>query len=188
MGRTDTLKMNLLLLLSQVESIEQQLDLYDEQISQIAQQEKYRKKVRTLCCYRGISTLSAMTLIAEIGDIRRFGHPSKLTSYSGMDLTEYSSGGKQKRFGMSKMGNGNIRTTVIESCQNVFNIPKISKQLKQRREGTEMNLIEISDRCMRRLYKKSSRMLHKGKPKNKIKVACARELLGFIWESLLEVA
>ncbi len=186
--KTDALRVNLLLLLNQAENISQQLDLYDEQISQIAQEDKYKKPVQALCCYRGIATLSAMTLIAELGDIRRFGHPSKLTSYSGMDLIEYSSGGKQKRFGMSKMGNRNIRTTVIESCQNVSKIPKISKQLRARRENAEVKLIEIADRCMKRLYKKSSRMLQREKIKNKIKVACARELLGFIWESLNEVA
>ena len=176
------------LLLNQTETIQQQLDLYNEQIEQIAQQDMYKKKVQALICYRGIATLSAMTLITEIGDIRRFGHPSKLTSYSGMDLIEYSSGGKQKRFGMSKMGNRNIRTTVIESCQNVFSIPRINKELKKRRKGVEMKLIGISDRCMKRLYKKSSRLLLRGKIKNKIKAACARELLGFIWESLNEVA
>lgn len=188
MELTDPLKANLSLLLSQAESIEQQVGLYDEAISQISEQKKYKKKVRALSCYRGIARISAMTLITEIGDIRRFGHPNKLTSYSGMELMEYSSGGKQKRYGMSKMGNRNIRTTVIESCQTVFRIPKISKKLKARREGVEIKLVKIADRCMTRLYKKSSRMLHRGKMKNKIKVACARELLGFVWESLGEVS
>lgn len=182
--KKDLLRTNLLLLLIQVEHIEQQVNIYDEEITQIAEKDKYRKKVKALCCYRGISTLSAMTFITEIGDARRFEHPNKLTSYSGMDIREYSSGGKQKRFGISKMGNRNIRTTAIEACQGVFKIPKVSKQLAMRRKGTEPELVEIADRCMKRLYKKASRMLHKGKVSNKIKVACARELLGFIWESL----
>jgi transposase len=184
MVKKDVLQTNLLLLLTQAENIEQQVEIYDEEICQIAEKGKYKKKVKALSCYRGIATLSAMTLIAEIGDVRRFMHPSKLTSYSGLDLREYSSGGKQKRFGISKMGNRNIRTTVIEVCQGVFKIPKVNKQLKIRREGVDLEMIEIADRCMERLYKKASRMLHKGKVSNKIKVACARELLGFIWESL----
>lgn len=188
MEKTDTLKINLLLLLNQAENIEQQVGLYDKEISQIAKEEKYKKKVEALSCYRGIAELSAMTIIAELGDIRRFAHPKNLTSYSGMDIEEYSSGGKHKRYGITKMGNGHIRKTVVEACQNVCKIPKISNQLQQRREGVEIGLIKIADRCMRRLYKKGSGMLHRGKIKNKIKVACARELLGFIWESLNAVA
>ena len=188
MEKADILRTNLLLLLNQVESIGQQIELYDEQIRKIAQQQRYEEKVKAIRCYRGLNTLSAMTLIVELGDIRRFGHPSKITSYSGMDISEYSSGGKQKRFGMSKMGNSIIRTTAIEACQNVFKIPKISKQLKERRKEVDVKYLRISDRCMKRLYKKSLRMLNRGKITNKIKAACARELLGFIWESLMAVA
>ncbi len=60
-----------------------------------------------------------MTLITEIGNIRRFKHPNKLTSYCGLDVAEYSSGGKEKKFGITKMGNRQIRTAAIESCQRV---------------------------------------------------------------------
>ena len=85
---------------------------------------------------------------------------------------------------MSKMGNSRIRTSVVEACQKANKIPQISKRLKDRRKRTDPKYIEIADRCMKRLYKKSTRMLYAGKPINKIKVACARETLCFVWESL----
>jgi transposase len=177
-------KFNIKALLSQMRQFESQLELYDERIEQIAETETYKTKVNALSCYRGIDTLSAMCLITELGDINRFSHPRKLTSFAGMDLREYSSGGKERRYSMSKMGNQRVRTAVVEASQKAYLIPNISKRLKDRRKGIETKYTEIADRCMKRLYKKSTRMLYVGKPVNKIKVACAREMLGFVWESL----
>jgi transposase len=175
---------NMQMLLGQMRQFENQLSNYDTEIETIAKTPGYQKKVRSLICYRGIDTLSAMTLILELGDIKRFSHPTKLTSYAGMDLREYSSGGKERRYSMSKMGNSHIRTTVVEACQRAQLTPQLSRSLKNRREGIGVKFTEVADRCMKRLYKKSNRMLHAGKPVNKIKVACAREMLCFVWESL----
>lgn len=185
---SSAVKMNLSLLLAELNSLSERLDLYHEEIKRIAQQDQYQRKVRSLICYRSIDVLTAMTLIVELGDIRRFDHPRRLTSYAGMDLIEYSSGGKERRFGMTKMGNRRIRTAVIESSQTVLQTPVVSKPLRQRRQGAEPAMIEIADRAMHRLHKKATRLWHKGKPKNKIKTACARELLSFVWESLNAVA
>jgi len=60
-------------------------------ILQVAESERYKKPKDALNTFRGIDTLSAMTIIAEIGDIRRFAHPRQLTSYVGLDVSEYSS-------------------------------------------------------------------------------------------------
>lgn len=181
-------KFNLRLLREQLDQLTSQIELYDQEIKNIAQTPKYARKVDALSCYRGINTLTAMTLITELGDIKRFDHPRRLASYSGMDLREYSSGGRERRYGITKMGNRYIRTSIVESCQTVFNPPIISKRLKQQREGVDSQLIDIADRCMKRLYKKSSRMLYAGKARNKIKVACGREMLCFVWESLRAAA
>ena len=90
-----------------------------------------------------------MGLILELGDITRFSHPRKLTSYAGMDLREYSSGGKERKYSMSKMGNSHIRTTVVEACQGAKLKPKISRSLKNRRDGIPAKYTEVADRCMK---------------------------------------
>jgi len=176
--------MNLSLLLHQVENLQEQVKTYDRQIEKISQQAVYARRVQALGCFRGIGILSAMRLISEIGDAQRFDHPRRLTSYAGMDLKESSSGGKQRRFQMTKMGNRHIRTTVIESCQGVLNAPQLSRALKQRRREAEPEMVRLADRAMKRLYKKGQHLWHANKAKNKIKTACARELLSFVWESL----
>jgi transposase len=175
-------------LLFQVESLREQISGYDEEIERIGRAQAYQERVKALICYRGIGKLTAMTIITELGDIRRFGHPRRVTSYAGLDLREYSSGGKEKRYAITKMGNSHIRRSVVEACQSVFKQPCLSRRLKADRAGVEAQYIAIADRCMRRLYKKSHRLLHAGKNRNVVKVACARELLSFVWESLNEAA
>jgi transposase len=185
---SDILKFNLKMLLTQMEQIKHQIATVDGKIETIAEDKKYKKKVEALVVYRGIDTLTAMVLITELGDIKRFSHPSKLVSYVGFDLREYSSGGRERKFGISKMGNSRVRWLITESSQRAHKIPTVSKPLKYRREGVDPELIEIADRCMKRLYKKSTHLVLAGKPINKVKVACAREMLCFVWESLNKVA
>ena len=185
---SDILKFNLKMLLTQMDQVINQIAAVDTEIEKISNGEKYKKKVEALVVYRGIDTLTAMVLITELGDIKRFGHPSKLVSYVGFDLREYSSGGRERKFGISKMGNSRVRWLITESCQRAHKIPTVSRRLKYRREGVSPELIEVADRCMKRLYKKSHHLVLAGKPINKVKVACAREMLCFVWESLNKVA
>lgn len=182
------IKLNLEILLRQLEKVSEGIGEYDKAIEELAETERYKTKKDALNCFRGISTLTAMTLITEIGDVRRFKHPKQLTSYCGLDVSEYSSGGKEKKFGITKMGNWRIRTSIIESCQRLDRVKPLSKRLKAHRVGQDLKVIDIADRCTKRLQKKSNNLLDSGKHRNKVKVACAREYLGFVWEVLHHVA
>jgi len=178
-------QLTLELLLSQYTAICESIETLDATIARIvAENERYRKLCGALCAFRGIDTLSAMTLVSEIGDIRRFAHPRQLTSYVGLDVAEYSSGGKQRKKGITKTGNWHIRTTLTEACQIAYRSPILSTRLKQSRANQPPEIVDVASRCMHRLHKKGTRMLYAGKHKNKIKTACAREMLGFIWEAM----
>ncbi|MAE59034.1 MAG: hypothetical protein CME69_09150 [Halobacteriovorax sp.] len=181
-------KLNFEILLRQLEKIDEGIAEYEKEIEKLSETERYKKKKDALNCFRGISTLTAMTFITEIGDIRRFKHPKQLTSYSGLDVSEYSSGGKEKKFGITKMGNKRIRTSAIESCQILNKVKPLSKRLKAHRVGQDLKVIDIADRCNKRLKKKANNLLNAGKHRNKVKTACAREFLGFVWEALHAVA
>ena len=178
------LKFNLSMQLIHLKQTQNLVDSYEAEIAKISQSTRYQKSVQALGCYRGIDILTAMSMIIELGDINRFKHPKQLTSYAGMDLREYSSGGKMNRSSMTKAGNRHLRTQAIEACQQVTLTPKVGRNLKARCKGLDAQLIEIGERCMLRLHKKSTKLLFRGKPINKIKTACARELLCFVWESL----
>lgn len=181
-------RINFELLLRQLEKLNEGIAEYDKMIEEMADKERYKTRKDALNCFRGISTLTAMTLITEIGDVRRFKHPKQLTSYCGLDVSEYSSGGKEKKLGITKMGNKRIRTSAIESCQRLDRAKPLSKRLKAHREGQDIKVIDIADRCTKRLKKKANNLLDAGKHRNKVKVACAREFLGFVWEALHVVA
>lgn len=181
-------KINLRNLLHQLNNTLETIEYYDAEITHLAEQKEYRKKAQALGCYRGIDTMTAMTIITELGDITRFDHPKRLTSLAGMDIIEYSTGKGEKKYRISKDGNKHLRTAAVETCQLALQKPVVSAALRRRRKGVDPNLIEIADRCMKRLHKKGTRLLYREKRIGKIKVACARELLCFVWESLMAVS
>ena len=90
-------RLNFELLLNQYDALVKVIDEYNNEIEIIAQGDRYREKKDALCCFRGLGPLSALSLVVEIGDIRRFNNPRKLSSYVGMDIREYSSGGKGEK-------------------------------------------------------------------------------------------
>ncbi len=105
-------------------------------------------------------------MITDIGDIKRFSHSRQLVSWIGMDIREYSSGGKYNRFGITKHGNRYLRTAFIEANQRGYRTARITKDLKARRKNTDPELISIADRCLRWLNEKGSRLLVAGKHPN----------------------
>jgi len=187
-GLSGSLKVNLELLLRQLKGLNQIVAEYGQQIEVLANTPRYRQAVQSLTCYKGIKNIFALTMITEIGDVKRFPHPRQLVSWIGMDIREYSSGGKHNRFGITKHGNRYIRTAFVEANQRGYRTARIGKDLKARRKDTAAEFINIADRCLRRLSKKGNRLLLAGKHPNKVKVACAREMVGFVWESLNKVA
>jgi transposase len=158
------MKSNINLMLMTLGQMDKQLQSYDEEIEKMAQLDRFQRKVKALICYRGINTLTALTFVTEIGDVRRFSHPRQLTSYCGLDLSEYSSGGSQFRKGITKMGNKYIRTAAVEVCQSAKLHPSISIHLKRRRQDLDVKDIAIADRCMNRLFKKSRNLIEREKP------------------------
>ena len=187
-GLSGSLEVNLALLLRPLSGLNQILAEYGQQIEVLAQAPRYQRAVQSLTCYKGIKNIFALTMITEIGDIKRFPHPRQLVSWIGMDIREYSSGDKHNHFGITKHGNRYIRTAFVEANQRGYRSTRMGRDLKARRKDTAPELINIADRCLRRLNKKGNRLLLAGKHPNKVKVACAREMVGFVWESLNKVA
>lgn len=162
------------------------LEKIEKTICVYAVDDKYKQQHDALVCLRGFKTLTAMTLIAEIGDINRFSHPQKLVSYVGLDIAEYSSGGKEKKGGITKTGNNKLRSILVESQQILRKSTMVGRAVRQRRLEAPEQIIRIVKKCDARIYKKTQKLLIKNKHVNKIKVACAREMVGFVWEIMRE--
>lgn len=149
-----------------------------------AHQEPYVTPVGWLRCFHGIDTTTAMTLVTELHDFRRFRKPRELMAYLGLVPSEHSSGDRTMRGGITKAGNGHARRVLIESAWHYRHPPRLSATLRKRREGQPARVTAIADRAHQRLSRRYRRMAARGKPHNKIVVAIARELVGFMWATL----
>jgi len=164
------------------------VDLVDARIGQLeraireaAEQEPWCTLVDKLRCLRGIDTLTALALVAEIGDFSRFKTAEEFMAFVGLVPSEHSSGEKRRQGSITKVGNSHVRRLLVEAAWHARRRPKVGYDLARRQRGQHAEAIERAWRCQQRLYRRWQRMAGRGKPQQKIVVACARELAGFIW-------
>ena len=147
-------------------------------------QEPYREPVGWLRCFRGIDTLTAMLILAELHDFRRFGSARALMAFLGLVPGEDSSGEKHRRGRITKMGNALVRRVLVEASWHYQHRPGVGRALAARARASRLGVIAIADKAQQRLCRRFRRMLAEHKPAPKVAVAVARELAGFIWAAL----
>jgi len=134
-----------------------------------------------LRCLRGIDTLSAVGLCAEIADFERFARAEQLMSYVGLVPCE-STTGQQRRLGaITKTGSGHARRLLVEAAWHYRKRPAVGKALTERHDGQPAEAIAISWSAQRRLHRTWTRLEARAKRRTIIAVAAARELAGFCW-------
>jgi transposase len=153
----------------------------DREIERIARAEPYAEPVAKLSCLRGISTLSAMALLAEIHDFRRFQSPRQLMAFVGLVPREYSSGGKERRGGITKTGNAHARRILIEGAWAYRHRPVFGPRVRQALRGQPPAVAEYVRKSQVRLYRRYARLTGAGKRSQVAVTAVARELCGFVW-------
>ena len=158
-------------------------DALDREIEKIAFAEPYREPVGRLRCLRGVDTLTAMTLVCEIGDVRRFASPRQLMGYLGLTVSETSSGGLERRGGITKTGNARARRVLVEASWHYRYPPRSSRRLRKRQQGQPTAVVAHAWRAQKRLHKKFEALVYRMAP-SKAVVAVARELVGFVWALL----
>lgn len=171
-----------------LEQMEQRLRALDQELEALSKSEPYRPWVGVLGCYRGVSTVTAMTILTELHGIERFTSPRQLMAYLGLVPTEYSSGEKVARGRITKAGNAHVRRVLIEAAHHYRHAPSVGGTLSKRRQGQPSWAIASADKAQHRLHLRYRRLLMRGKPYGKIIVAIARELVGFLWASLQQQA
>ena len=145
-----------------------------------------RPVVLALMGLRGYQTVAAMITVSEIGDIHRFAHPRQLMAYLGLVPSENSSGGSRTQGAITKCGNSHLRWIFNECAQHYRLPPKVSHELTTRQEAISKaqrrQVMEISWRCQNRLHERGRKLAARGKTRQKVQVAMARELAAFVWE------
>jgi transposase len=156
----------------------------DARLSEMAETEPYREPVGWLRCFRGIDTLTAMLILAELHDVRRFASAPALMAYLGLVPGEHSSGEKHRRGPITRTGNALVRPLLVETAWHYQHRPGVGVALARRRTGQPGRVIAIADRAQQRLCRRFRRLTEQHKPAPKIAVAVARELAGFLWAAL----
>ncbi len=137
-----------------------------------------------LRCFRGVDTVTAMTVLAELGDVTRFGSARQLMSYLGLTPSEYSSGARQRRGPITKTGNSHVRRILVESAWHYRHPPQVGEALRKRRAGQPGWAVALADQAQSRLYRRYRRLVGHGKPAAVANAAAARELAGYLWAVL----
>ena len=140
-----------------------------------------REVVKGLQALRGIAEISAVTIMAELGNITRFEGARQLMGYSGAVPSEDSSGQRTRRGSITKTGNAHLRRIVVEAAWSYRHRPAIGPRLRKRQETVPEPIKEIAWKAQVRLHKRYMKLLAGGKDHRKIVTAVARELLGFVW-------
>ncbi len=171
--------------LAHLDYLESRLANFDDEIKKLAETETYEPSVRKLRCLRGIETLTAMVLIAEITDFRRFASPRALMAFVGLIPSENSSGEIHKGGAITKAGNYRCRTLLVEAAQHYSRKPCVSYQMKRKLNQSDAHTNTVVINCMHRLHKRFWHLQLKGKIRQQAIVAVARELVGFVWDLML---
>ena len=161
--------------------VDRRIEALERAIRETAEQGPWRALVARLRCLRGIDTLSALALAAEIDDFSRFRRAEELMAFVGLVPSEHSSGERRRQGSITKVGNSHVRRLLVESAWHARRRPKVGYELARRQRGQDALVVERAWRCQQRLYSRWQRMAARGKPPQKIVVACARELAGFVW-------
>jgi transposase len=137
--------------------------------------------VEALQALRGIAKVSAVTIVAEVGQLSRFATARQFMGYSGTIPSEHSSGESVRRGAITKTGNSHLRRVVVEAAWSQRHGPILNGARKLRMTGLPAEVQEIANKAMHRLHARSVRLEARENPKQKVVTAVARELLGFIW-------
>src|SRR6266852_2426228 len=167
-----------------IDHLEARLIELDARLTEIAQADPYREPVGWLRCFRGIDTLTAILILAELHDFRRFHSARALMAYLGLVPGEDSTGEKHRRGPITRTGNALVRRLLVETAWHYQHRPSVGVALTRRRKGQPTRVIAIADKAQQRLCRRFRRLAEHHKPAPKIAVAIARELAGFLWAVL----
>ena len=164
----------------------ERVELLNKQVQAVFETWGLRPVCEALMAFRGISLITAMTLLAELGDLRRFSRARELMAYLGLVPTESTTGNSVQRGSITKAGNSHVRRVLVESAWTYRLPPRKTRHWNQRAKGVPDTVQTISYLAMIRLHQRYWRLSNRGLKTQKVAVAIARELAGFIWAGAQE--
>ena len=137
--------------------------------------------VQALQGFKGVKLLTAATIVAEVGDLKRFPSAGRFMSFLGLTPSEHSSGDSRRRGSITKSGNKRLRRLMVEAAWTYRRVPHVSRELERRSRALSPEAKAISWKAQKRLHKRRWALTNSGKGDRKTTIALARELAGFVW-------
>ena len=163
-----------------VQAITRRVAAFDEQMESAARNSVFWPVIEGLMALRGVKLITATTIVAEIGDLRRFANAPQLMAYLGVVPSEHSSGESKSRGGITKTGNGHVRRVLVEAAWQYRYPARKTAVLQRRAERASEQVQEIAWKAQKRLCARYRLLEARGKLKVQVCIAIARELAGFI--------
>jgi transposase len=172
----------------QLQEVTSRLERLDAAIAKRVEEHPLKAAIEAVQCLKGFALVTAATVCAEIGDIRRFEKPTHLMGYSGLVPGVHQSGGTTRQTGITKAGNAHLRAVLVEAAWAYRYAPRVGVALAKRQQGQSAAVIEASYRAQVRLHNRYRHFMSQGKHRNQAVTAVAKESLGFVWEVLMIVS
>jgi transposase len=167
--------------LEAVEQAGRRVEQLTRELTEQTAQWSLRPLVQAFQALRGVQVVSAVVLAAEIGDYQRFASPRQLMAYLGLVPSEHSSGNSRRQGRITRTGNTHVRRILVEAAWSYRYRPRLTKAIGARQEGVSKPVRDIAWKAQRRLHRRYLRLLSRGKSKQQVVTAVARELAGFVW-------
>lgn len=161
---------------ARIERLEKSIDVAIEKAPP-----EIRAVIEALQALRGVAKITAVSIVAEVGKLSRFEKPRQLMGYSGLVSSEFSSGNRIQRGGITKTGNAHLRRVIMEAAWAYQRRPWVGGALLKRQLGLDQEIKDLAWKAQWRLHHRYSKLTARGKNKNQTVTAVGRELLGFIW-------
>lgn len=170
--------------LAAVDALTQRRGTLDRAIERLWPESPFAREIARLRCFRGIDSLSAAGICAELGDFHRFKRPNLVAGYLGMTPSERTSDERRRQGQITKAGSRHGRRLLVEAAHHYAKRPNVGVKLARRQEGADPRVVAVAWRAQRRLHSRWAHLAgRRGKPAGKVAVACGRELAAFCWEA-----
>jgi transposase len=167
--------------LTAVEEAIEQVRRFDRFVEEASRRPEHVTQVERLKTLRGVGTTTALTIVAEGGDLRRYAKAPQFMSATGLVPSEHSSGERRRQGGITRTGNAHLRRVFVESAWHYRHRPSLRSSIQKRRVGQPAPVVAIARAADLRLHRKFQRLTARGKRSTEAAVAVARELAGFVW-------
>jgi len=164
-----------------IEDAEARLERLTQQIADVVTTWSMAPVVEAYQALRGVALLTAVTFVAEIGDVRRFESPRQLMAYLGLVPCESSTGERVRRGSITKAGNTRVRRVLIEGAWTYRFPARMSRLLQERQANLPQIVRTIAWKAQVRLCARYRRLMAAGKRQTVVTTAIAREMAAFLW-------